>query len=96
MNIQIKQLLKNKQICTIDGLDYQFEFSERDLIDSIETNCSWSDLENRSGCDLDDFSDFEMASIIAEDWEHSDVEMMIKNYIKENPNNLQDHLISNL
>lgn len=89
MNIEITFAKNNKQTATIDGKHYEFEFSEKELSESIEKNCF--ELSERSGLGFD-YSVSDKAVYLACDWEHSDVEQLISDFITENPNNLIDHL----
>lgn len=92
-SITILSAKNNAQVANIDGKKYEFEFSEKELADSIGNNC-WA-LTERSGLNWD-YSASDKAEYLACDWEHSDVEQLISDFITENPDNLIDHLISNL
>lgn len=90
-NITIISAKPNRQVVEINVKKYEFEFSEKELAESIENNCF--ELSDRSGLGCD-YSESDKAEYLACDWEHSDVEMLISDFITDNPNNLIDHLIT--
>lgn len=93
-SITILSAKNNRQVIELDGKNYEFEFSKKELTDSIEKSNSISDLSERTLVDVGDWSAYNMAEYLAAEWNWSDVEQLISDFITENPNNLIDHLIS--
>lgn len=90
MKIEILHASNKIQTAKIDGKNYEFNFTENELSESIEKNCF--ELTERSDLNCD-YSVSDKAEYLACDWEHSDVEQLISDFITENPANLIDHLI---
>jgi len=63
------------QLAEINGVSYQFDFTEAELANSIELYRD--DLVNRSGFYHEDYTEKEMAIEIASYWEETDVERLI-------------------
>lgn len=94
MNIEILSAKHGHQLAMIDGKKYEFNFTRYDLVGSIEFNKSLSQLIDESLLYFDNFSTFEMADIIADNWDYDDVKTLIKEEIEQESVILPDHLIS--
>lgn len=92
-SITILSAKNNRQVIELDGKEYEFEFSEKELAENISLNTSINDLEYITGLNGDDYNAIDMAEIISSDWNYENVEQLISDFITENPANLIDHLI---
>lgn len=92
-SITILSVKNAKQVAEINGKKYEFEFSEKELAESISLNTSINDLEYITGLNGDDYNAIDMAEIISSDWNYENVEQLISDFITENQDNLIDHLI---
>ena len=91
-NIIILHAEDNNQHCIICDKAYEFEFSVSDLAKIIKKSCTSNELAEQSGLDCADYNDTEMSNLIAHYWLHSDVELLIQDFIDNTPELLIDHL----
>lgn len=83
-----------KQLVTIYDKNYEFEFNVTDLAKSIDGNNSVNTLEEMSGLCFSDYTSFEMSMEVAHEWNHDDVKVLIQDFIKSEPENLVDYLLT--
>jgi len=88
--INLTHFKNGLQLATIEGTRYAFNFTESELFCSITANSASYDLEKRSGLDRDDYTNEEMAFIIAGNWDEADVLTMIESLPA---NELPDYLV---
>jgi len=82
----------NNQQILIGCQAYEFEFTQSDLTKVIKNTYDSRELAEYSKLDPADNGDYEMAMCIASFWLHTDVELMIQDFIDRTPENLHDHL----
>lgn len=92
--ITILSAKNNRQVIELDGKKYEFEFSEKELANSIDNRSYSYELEEKSGLCHENYTFWSMALHIANKWNHEDVIILISDFINKNPNNLIDHLIA--
>lgn len=90
-NLNLISFKNGCQLASIGDIKYQFDFTEDELIDSILAYTTPYDLERRSGLDRDDYTNREMAVIVAQEWDESDVLVMIADLPT---NELSDYVVA--
>lgn len=91
-NIIILHAQDNNQHCIICDKAYEFEFTQFELAKVIKESYTSNELAELSELDCADYNDTEMSNLIAHYWIHYHVELLIQDFIDNQPHNLSDHL----
>lgn len=91
-NIVILHAQEWNQHAMIDFKTYEFEFDLSDLAKVISESYTTEELEAESEIDSANYNDYQKAKEIASYWLHKDVELLIQDFIDNQPHNLSDHL----